>query len=449
MKKLLTLISAGVLFSGCGEALGPNYTKPLNTEKIDSQIITNNEINTTMVAWWKEYNNNDLNSLIENAFNSNKDASILTKQLELVLNAAEISRLSFNPTGSISETITKSNNAGTISTSHTLGVRLSEFEFDYLGKFQKTVEINNALISTAKENLALFYSTLSFEIASVYSNIIYYDQKLEIQKNKLLLLKNMESIRKERFHNGIDDKSALIDIQSKITEEEQNQNSTEVARDNYLKTLKILIGEEKKFTFDAKINPTGIAKQINSKQLENRFDIRIAEQNLINKNARISIVKTLYYPSLSVNAFAGLNGSDSTAFTSMNQSFSITPSIMWNIFDIPKIGKLVKESEIQKEQALETYIKTVRNAFIEVKSNYDVYEKSKINLNYSKSYVNLFDNKLSILNAKFDTGMINKIQLLDVKYSYLDAQDALNSNNNNLFQQEIILKKSIGGKVKE
>jgi hypothetical protein len=31
----------------------------------------------------------------------------------------------------------------------------------------------------------------------------------------------------------------------------------------------------------------------------------------------------------------------------------------------------------------------------------------------------------------------------------LDAQDALNSNNNNLFQQEIILKKSIGGKVKE
>jgi len=120
---------------------------------------------------------------------------------------------------------------------------------------------------------------------------------------------------------------------------------------------------------------------------------------------------------------------------------------MWNIFDIPKVDKLVKESEIKKEQALDNYIKTVNNAFIEVQSNYDIYEKQKNQYLYVVSYGDIVKNKLGILKNKVDFGISSKLDFLELSLSYLDSQDSIDLNQNNLLQKELVLKKSIGGEV--
>ena len=444
MNSLFYLIPLLILLNGCNDALGPQYKKPNTVEKLSSNKIFQSDSNITMVEWWMDYENKDLNDLINTAFKENRDLSIVSKQLDLVLNAAEIAKIAFIPTGSLGDTI-KADNTQTI---HKLGVSLTTFEFDYLGKMKKTMESNSAYIAIAKENLALLHSTISFEIASIYSNILYYETKKQITLKKLKLLEEMEIINQKRFESGLDDISGLLDVQSKIVNENQTMNAAQTSQEEYIKTLKTIIGVEREINLYTKIDPLVIPNQINSKQLEDRFDIKIAEQNLIDKNAKISIVKTLYFPNISIGAFAGIGGTERDVFSSMSPAWALTPSIIWNVFDMPKVEKLVKESEIQKEQALDSYIKTVQNAFIEVKSNYEIYEKNKTNLKFSQSYVKLLKSKLDVLEQKFTIGTINKVQLLEAQYNYLQARDMLQTNTNNLFQKEITLKKSIGGRVK-
>ncbi|MFA6196583.1 MAG: TolC family protein [Sulfurimonas sp.] len=444
MNALIYSLPLLILFNGCNSALGPDYEKPNTLEKLSSNQIFHSDANITMVAWWMDYNNKDLNDLIHTAFKENRDLSIVSKQLDLVLNAAEIAKTPFMPTGSLGDTI----NANNTQTIHKFGVSLTPFEFDYLGKMKKTMEQNSAYIEIAKENLALLHSTISFEIASIYSNILYYETKIETIQMKLKLLEELEKIYQLRFDNGLDDVSGLFDIQSKIVNEHQTMNTAQTTQQEYMKTLKTIVGVEREINLNTKIIPHAVPSQINSKQLEDRFDIQIAEQNLIDKNAKISIVKTLYFPNISIGAFGGIGGTERDVFSSMSPAWAITPSIIWNIFDMPKVEKLVKESEIQKEQALDGYIKTVQNAFIEVKSNYEIYEKNRTNLEFSQSYVKVLKNKLDVLEQKFTIGLINKVQLLEAQYNYLEAKDLLQINSNNLFQREITLKKSIGGRVK-
>lgn len=448
MKKLLFFSIIVTVFIGCGKALGPDYVKPKNIEKINSKVINKFDNNITAFEWWQEYKNKDLDRLIKIAFDENKDISILLKQIKLTLNSSEIDNLSFLPTGSIQDSISRSNSSGKPQTTHKLGVALSSFEFDYLGKMAKTIEMNNANINIAQENLALLYSTISFEIGSIYGNIWYYDSKLNTIKTKIDILNQIKYIYQKRFENGVDDISSSLDIDGKIATEYQNYYSAQMTKDNYLKALKTIVGSNEDLNITTKINSIGIPSKISSRQLENRFDIQIAEQNLINKNAKISMVKTLYYPSISISAFGGIGGSDSKAFSSMSPSWSLTPNIMWNIFDISKTDKLVNESQIQKEQALDSYIKTINDALIEVQNNYDIYEKQKNNLEYSESHAKFSKNKFELLKNKFDAGMITKVQLLDMEYAYLDSMDILNSSINNLFQKEMVFKKSIGGTIK-
>ncbi|MCX6051084.1 MAG: TolC family protein [Campylobacterales bacterium] len=444
IRSLFYLIPLFFLLNGCNDAVGPQYEKPNTVEKLSSTQSFHSDANITMIEWWIDYDNKELNDLIRTAFKQNRDVSIVSKQLDLVLNAAEIAKIAFIPTGSLGDTI-KADNTQTI---HKLGVSLTQFEFDYLGKMKKTMEQNSAYITIAQENLALLHSTISFEIASSYSNILYYETKKQTTQMKLKLLEEMEIIYQKRFESGLDDISGLLDVQSKIVNENQIMNAAQTTQQEYMKTLKTIVGVEQEINLNTKIIPHAVPNQINSKQLEDRFDIKIAEQNLIDKNAKISIVKTLYYPSISIGAFGGIGGTDRDVFSSMSPAWALTPSIIWNVFDMPKVEKLVKESEIQKEQALDGYIKTVQNAFIEVKSNYEIYEKNKTNLEFSESYVKLLKSKLDVLEQKFTIGTINKVQLQEAQYNYLQARDMVNNNTNNLFQKEIMLKKSIGGRVK-
>lgn len=446
MKNIIFTFFIAFLFIGCGNPLGPNYAKPQGLELLETKNITKADNNLTMVEWWKGYDNRNLEELILKAFANNKDISIVSKQLALALNSYDIDKSSFNPSGGVEDSFSKTNSSGKAQTTNKLGLKLSTFEFDYLGKMEKTLEIDSANIVIAKENLAVLHSTISFEIASLCGNILYVNNKLETIKKKIAILTEIKEIYKERYKNGLDTILPSLDIDGKIELEKQNYNSFEIAKENYLKALKIYIGKDENIVLENSIKPIGIPQKIASNQLEKRFDIQISEQNLIDKNAKISLVKTLYYPNISIGAFGGISGSNGS-YSSVAPSWSLTPTIMWNIFDIPKVDKLVKESEIKKEQALDNYIKTVNNAFIEVQSNYDIYEKQKNQYLYVVSYGDIVKNKLGILKNKVDFGISSKLDFLELSLSYLDSQDSIDLNQNNLLQKELVLKKSIGGEV--
>ena len=101
--------------------------------------------------------------------------------------------------------------------------------------------------------------------------------------------------------------------------------------------------------------------------LERRPDIRAAEQNLIAANAQIGAARALYFPQISLTAFAGGQSRALTEIaTAPARVYSLAPSALMPIFRAGQIRNQVRLTEAQQRELLVTYEQSIYNALREV-----------------------------------------------------------------------------------
>jgi multidrug efflux system outer membrane protein len=453
MRKLSILAATAVLFMGCG-SLSPTYVKQEKVGQNSEMFKDKSTKEYSAYKWWEEYKDPYVNNLVETMLIENQDISIYQKNIKINLLNYKLDKNFIYPQLSLKNEMTLEKN---VLQTNKYGINMSSYEIDYLGKVQEKMNMDNADIMIATYNLEGLKTLSSYDLISGYSRVNSLSKQIVMVEERITNMNKLKEILNEKIKIGLSNSISMIDIDEALNIEMRKLHTYKILRNNSEKDLKTVLGKDIDLTYhdlkEFELNEDEISTDV----IQNRFDIQVAEKLLIKQNASIGIVKSQYFPTLSLSAFLGIRQSGNligttsagNLFGPMSSFWSVTPSIMFNVFDIVNgnIERQVNKQRLEKEKALNNYVKTVRSAFMDVKVNVLNYRDKKQEVALLDRTAALSEDKYKIAEGRLEIGLMNAYDVLIEKNMMLDNKLNLEQANNEKFIAGLNVRKALSGKI--
>jgi multidrug efflux system outer membrane protein len=162
--------------------------------------------------------------------------------------------------------------------------------------------------------------------------------------------------------------------------------------------------------------PNELPAGIPSSLLERRPDIRATEQSLIAANAQIGAAKALYFPQISLTAFAGgQSRSLLDIVTAPARIYSLAPAALMPIFRGGQIRSQVRFTEAQQRELLVQYQQTIFTAFREVSDALVEFDRTREQRNQQSQLVRALSETVQLSEARYKGGLDSYLQVLDAQ----------------------------------
>jgi outer membrane protein, multidrug efflux system len=461
--KNLGFLLTMMLLVSC-KVVGPDYQKP--TTNLPPNFKEANENNTAKSQvsshWWRHYQDETLNTLVEKTLKNNTNIALAVARIdEADASMREVGAFLYPQVNvdaaakrsKVTELGTSPTFGDPIRNNFTLGLNTS-YEIDFWGKLKRSKEAAsaNALASRyAKETVELSLLGL---VTSNYLQLRGLDAQIAVLQENLKSRTESLALTKRRLAGGV--ASALEVSQAEVAVSNLNAQMIELNRVRAL-TLHQLAQLSGELDLDLSaadlrqlpvppVPPAGLPSQL----LENRPDIRQAEQLLIAENARIGVAKTAMYPSIGLT---GNFGAESAVLSNLLKSgariWSLGFALDLPIFDSGKREARVDQATARQKQALAQYQTAVQNAFTEVN---DALISRRLNSEREQAYVQSQTSAkkaLSVAENRYKAGYSAYLEVLDAQRVYNDASLAAVQAKQAHYIATVALFKALGGNWRE
>ena len=188
--------------------------------------------------------------------------------------------------------------------------------------------------------------------------------------------------------------------------------------------------------------PAGLPSDL----LEQRPDIRRAEQDLIAANAQIGVAKSLYYPAISLTAAFGFSSTDlSKLFRRPSQAWSCGAPMIAPIFTAGAIRGQVKSAEALQQELVIRYQQVIQTAFREVDDSLVDQKQTKDQLEALGRQLAALKEYARLAQVRFDDGYTSYLEVLDANRSLFNAELSYAQTKAILFRSFVNLYKAMGG----
>lgn len=457
MKKAIILLAV-VLLGGC--AVGPDYKRPAVDTPQSFRFEEKEAKDLANTAWWQQFDDPVLNDLIQIALQENKDVKVAAARIEQFVGQYVTTRAAFFPqigagaSGGM-QRVTENGfvplSSGVKNPNDVWEIFLNgNWEIDIWGKIRRATESARAGILSSEEGRRTVILSLVAAVASAYIDLRDADREMEISRKTAEAYKESLRIFELRFKEGF---SSSIEVNMIKAEYELALSRISF----YGKTipqlenaLSILLGRNpgpipRGKTLDGlalPIVPAGLPSDL----LEQRPDIRRAEQDLIAANAQIGVAKSLYYPAISLTGIFGFASSDlSKLFTTSSQAWSWAVPVTAPIFTAGAIRGQVKSAEALQRELVIRYQQVIQVAFREV-------DDSLVDQKYTKDQLEALGRQVVALREyarlaqiRFDEGYTSYLEVLDANRSLFNAELNYAQTKAILFRSFVNLYKAMGG----
>lgn len=377
-------VPAGFLLAFTSCMVGPDYQRP-RVDVPDAWRIPEKAARAvTNPAWWEQYGDPVLNDLVKIAIEENKDVKIAAARIDEFLGLYTTTRAALLPqvgAGAAAGRQRASQTLGPVVLSQAPGVtptfntyQLSlnaSWELDLWGKLRRATEAAWASLLSTEEARRSIILTLIGSVTNSYINLRDLDRLLEVTKDTAENYKSIYNIIKLRYDHGwvsalelnqalqqYEQAAATVPFYEKAIAQEENNLSVLLGRNP---------GSIRRGRRIDDLEMPSIPAGLPSEILENRPDVRQAEQDLIAANANIGVARALYYPSISLTGLLGLQSSDlSKLFHGPSKVWSYAVPITVPVFTGGAIEGQVRTAEASRQDALVRYEKAIQGAFREV-----------------------------------------------------------------------------------
>jgi NodT family efflux transporter outer membrane factor (OMF) lipoprotein len=385
-----TLLASAILVcsSGCtslgeyvrnGLKVGPNYRKPpapVANEWIDSKAGGIKVEPADLREWWKKFDDPDLNSLIEQAYQQN--LTLRTAGTRILAARAQRNIAAGNLFPQLQEAfadVSRNALSGNLANlppgfrrffdNNAAGLNLS-WEIDFWGRFRRGVEAADAELDASIENYDDAMVLLISDVASTYVQLRVFQQRLEYIEGNIKIQQGFVDQAEERFKK-VGRKIDVSQMKSNLTDTRALKEQVEIGLRLANNRLCVLLGVPvRDLTPDFKKLPIPIAPPeavvgIPADLLRRRPDLRRAERQVAAQSARIGIATSDLYPRFTL---IGALGYEAENFGSLFQSKSfagtIGPNVRW---DILNYGRLVNGIRVQ-DAIFQTRVLEYQNAVL-------------------------------------------------------------------------------------
>jgi len=401
----MTALFCTVLFcavvAGCN--VGPKYNPPVATappvykespdqfKEADGWKVAQPQDASLRGNWWEIYNQPELNALedqlnidnqnIRQSFENFMEARALVREARaqyfptVALGPSfSRSRTSSNTrTQILNGTTTSSGSGNTTFQQYTLPAEAS-WEPDLWDKVRNTVRASQYQAQLSAADLQNVRLSAQASLAQLFFQIRGQDELQRILDETVKADKDAYEIEKARYETGVDQQISVVEAQTTLESAESAATNLGVARAQYEHAIATLIGKPaSSFSMPVKpmvTAPPAIPIGLPSQLLERRPDIAAAERRTAAANAQIGLAKAAYYPTLTLSALGGTEGSTIGNWVAWpSRFFALGPTLLETLYDAGLRHATTDQARGAYEANVAAYRQSVLTAFQEVEDN--------------------------------------------------------------------------------
>ena len=446
-----------IFLSGC--ALAPKYEKPvISLPQSEKSSVTFNYKN---FKWWNSFHDKKLSFLIENALKNNDDLKLAVVRIEKaysIMKASEAEKLplvsgNFN----ISRNKLSKKYSGFSGTDNLFSPFLSvSYEADLWKKLENRSKYNISKLLAEKHIEETLKINIAANVAVNYVTLQSINKRIEILKDILKKYEDIYRFRLKQYKHGTVDNLVVESSKGEVKYVETLIKSLNQLRVPIISTISVLIGDSpeklfKKITLSEKnginilLSTPALPPFIPSEILNNRPDIKTAEENLKAANFKIGIVKAAYFPDITLTGLLGFKSRDlNNLITSDAKFWNIGGSLFQTILDFGRIKANVNIAEAEKKEAVIKYVKTVRNAFKDVYDALNGVKLAEEKIKAEKDYLKSLKTIVSLALIRFNAGSVDYLTVLNEEKTFLTEKLNLIKFKEELLKKEIFFYKALG-----
>ncbi len=450
--RLTSLLCAGLL-AGC--AVGPDFKQPAapavdryTPEKLPVQLIadrtpanpTQNLVQGMDIPgeWWTLFRSKPLQDLITRALRNNPDlaaAQAALKQARESIYAQEgsyLPSLSGNFTPSRNKTATGSLSPATASGNPYYSLYTAQLNVTYnpdvFGLNRRQVESLVALSDVQRYQLEATYLTLTSNLvaaaineASLRGQIAATEQIINLERGSLVIFRKQLAAGAIAGVDVLSQEAALAQAEAALP---PLQRQLAVQRDQITALTGALPSDAapETFTLDALHLPEDLPVSLPSTLVEQRPDIKQAEQNLHSMSALIGVAVANRLPLLSLSALGGSQAIHfNELFTPGNGFWSIAASVTQPIFDGGILLHRERGARAAYEQSEAQYRSTIVTAFQNVADALRALQTDADAVRVATAAAHAADATLAITRQQLQLGQIGYLGLLTAEQTDLQA----------------------------
>lgn len=460
-----TLLLAAAL-AGC--AVGPDYERPAVPLPGDyarpgaSAAVPGD----TEVAreWWRLFNDETLNGLIDQARVQNQDLLVALARVEEAEGLAREANAVFYPQidGKASSTRTQvstvnasplPSTAPRLQDSRKAGLSTS-FELDLWGRLRRADQAARAQVLASRYARDALDLSVSGLVATSYITLRAADASLALTASTIDSRRKSLAITESRLRGGTASPLDVSQAEQSLAAAEAQVAELRRQRALAESQLALLTGQPG-LRIDAgdlgrlpapPVPPAGLPSAL----LEARPDIRQAEETLVSANAQIGVAKAAYFPTVTLTGSAG---SESAAlanlFTSAAGAWSFGLSAAVPLFDAGRTAARVDQATARQKQALATYQKAIQSAFKEVSDSLGNLHEFAIEEAAQERRAKAARRSLELAELRYAAGYTGFLEVLVAQAAANDASLAYVGTRQLRLSSAVDLFKALGGGWKD
>lgn len=464
------------LFSGC--AVGPDFERPAAPaidgytreplpEKTASAEVPGGEeqkfVRDLDVAaqWWTLFQSPQLNALIEKALKANPTVHMAQAALRVAQEQVYAQQGYYYPTVQANYSRTRQRDSATLAPTlnsgdavfnlHTAQVTVG-YTPDVFGGLRRQVESLQAQANSQRFLLEATYLTLTSNVvaaavqeAGLRSQIAAVKDIIEVNSKSLELLRRQFATG---FVAGLDvaaQEAALAQAQQALPPLQKQLEQTR----NLLAALAGRFpaeGSEEIFELSTLRLPDELPVSLPSKLVEQRPDVRAAEEQLHAASAEIGVAVANMLPQFTISA---ARGGTATVFSQMfadgNPFWSVVGNVTQTIFAGGTLLHRKRAAEAAFDQAAAQYRSTVITAFQNVADALYALQADAEALKAAVNSERAAKVSLDLVTKQLQFGQVNYLALLNAQQTYQQALISRSQAQANRFADTAALFQALGG----
>lgn len=439
--KSFLCLAIATAFAGCSfnpEYTRPNLPVPQNYPPSQSDPTRSIPIDSSAQRWQDYFIEAQLQVLIQQALDQNRDLRAMTLRVKEAQAAYGIQRADLFPSLGATAAAARLGLPAEISpiangrpiSQYIAGLNAS-WELDFWGRVQSMNEAAlNEYMATDSARIAAQNSLIA-QVADTYLNLLDLNERLSIAQQAIASRKKSFDMLQKRYEVGSGNKFDLVQAETLLTQAQTLAAQLQHHQAAQINLMALLIGEEKEFTppvttlkDDMLISELAIGQP--SDLLLRRPDIIAAELKLKAANANIGAARAAFFPRITLNAaYGGISTELNALFATNNRAWMFAPNISVPIFEGGRLASNLDLSEIRKEIAIAQYEKTIQIAFKEVADNLSARKSLLDQVAIQARAVDAQNERVRLARMRYDNGSSSYFEVLDAERDLLNVQQQL------------------------
>ncbi|HEY1544448.1 MAG TPA: efflux transporter outer membrane subunit [Xanthobacteraceae bacterium] len=469
-------LAVAALLSGC--AVGPDFKAPAQPEadgytreplrtataSTDSQHGAAQHFDSKRDIpgdWWTVFHSRGLNALIEESLKANPNLQSALASLRASRESVAAQQGKFFPTVQANFSPSRQRTSASIApvpangdnqfSLYTAQVLVS-YTFDVWGGNRRAVEQLQALADVQRFQVEAAYLTLTSNVAVAAIQDASLRAQIDATSELIAINERMLKVLDDQFKGGLINRSDLAAQEAALAQIRATlpplRKQLAVQRD----LLSALVGRlpsqapSETFRLATLHLPTDLPLSLPSQLVEQRPDVRAAEEQLHAAGAQVGVAIANMLPNVTLSANGGYTATQlGGLFSPTNAFWTLAGSATQTVFDGFSLLHQERAAEDTLQQAAWAYRATVIAAFQNVADSLRALQSDAEALKAARDFERAGKVSRDLAQQQFGAGNINFIVLLNAQQTYQQARIALVQAQAARLMDTVALYQALGG----